>query len=289
MKTNQREHIALITGANSGIGLALTRRLLSENWQVVALNRSDFPADDSFIQDHLRNGWLRAYKVTDLTDYGSLRPSLEEIKGKEQRIDILFNNAGGGSSELSYSRQGREKHYELLTVVPYIILMELKGLLNNGRFKTVINTSSQVFRFTKEFTIDNLEHPKTFRKMFGPYATSKLALSLWTQAAAPQLAKEDIKIRSVDPGINNTLRKGKDSGLTAWFELFMKFFSSPPTHGANLLYEGAFGKHRNETGVFLLKNRIADLKFTEHAQRVLEKVSEIYSHEFIGGSVQANG
>lgn len=256
---------------------------------MVALNRSKFPADDSFIQNQLKNGWLRAYKVKDLTDYCSLRHSLEEIKGKEQRIDILFNNAGGGFSEMNYSKQGREKHYELLTVVPYIILMELKELLKNGHLKTVINTSSQVFRFTKEFTIENLEHPKTFRKMFGPYATSKLALSLWTQTVAPQVAKEDIKIRSVDPGINNTLRKGKDSGLAVWFELFMKFFSSPPTHGANLLYEGALGKHSKETGVFLFKNRIADLKFTEHAQRVLEKISDIYSHEFLGGSVEVNG
>lgn len=286
MITNQREQIALITGASSGIGLALTRKLLSENWQVVALIRSDFPADDGLLQSHLKNGWLRAYKVKDLTDYGSLRHSLEEIKGKEQRIDILFNNAGGGLSELRYSKQGREMHYELLTVVPYIILMELKELLKNGRLKTVINTSSQALRFTKEFTIETLEHPKTFRKMFGPYATSKLALSLWTQAVAPKLAEEDIKIRSVDPGINNTLKKGKDSGLTAWFELFMKFFSSPPTHGANLLYEGALGKHGNETGVFLLKNRVADLKFTEHAQRVLQKISDIYSHEFLGGSAQ---
>lgn len=151
----------------------------------------------------------------------------------------------------------------------------------------MINTSSQALRFTKEFTIENLENPKTFRKMFGPYATSKLALSLWTQAVAPQLAKEDIKIRSVDPGINNTLRKGKDSGLTAWFELFMKLFSSPPTYGANLLYEGALGKHRNETGVFLLKDRVADLKFTEHAQRVLEKISDIYSQGFLGGSMSS--
>jgi Dehydrogenases with different specificities (related to short-chain alcohol dehydrogenases) len=284
--TNPREHIALVTGASSGIGLALTRKLLSENWQVIALIRSDFPEDDRLIQDHLKEGWLRAYKVKDLTDYGSLRHSLDEIKGKEQRIDILFNNAGGGLSELRYSKQGRELHYELLTVVPYIILMELKELLRNGRLKTVINTSSQALKFTKEFTIDTLEHPKTFRKMFGPYATSKLALSLWTQAVAPQLAKEGIKIRSVDPGINNTLKKGKDSGLTLWFELFMKFFSSPPTHGANQLYEGALGKHRNETGVFLLKDRVAALKFTEHAQRVLDKVSDIYSHEFLGGSVQ---
>ncbi|GAA4829037.1 SDR family oxidoreductase [Paenibacillus vulneris] len=289
MNIKQREHIALITGASSGIGLALTRKLLSENWQVAALNRSNFPADDTFFQNHLKNGWLRAYKVKDLTDYGSLRHSLEEIKSKEQRIDILFNNAGGGLSELRYSKQGREMHYELLAVVPYIILMELKELLTNGSLKTVINTSSQALRFTKEFSIENLEHPKTFRKMFGPYATSKLALSLWTQAVAPQLAKEGIKIRSVDPGINNTLRKGKDSGLTLWFELFMKFFSSPPTHGANLLFEGALGKHCNETGVFLLKDRVADLKFIEHAQRVLDKISDIYSHEFLGGSVQVNG
>lgn len=282
MNTNQQKRIALITGASSGIGLALTRKLLSENWQVVALIRSNFPADDRFIQNHLKEGLLRAYKVKDLTDYGSLRHALDEIKSKEQRIDILFNNAGGGLSELRYSKQGRELHYELLTVVPYIILMELKEQLKNGSLKTVINTSSQALRFTKEFSIESLEHPKTFRKMFGPYATSKLALSLWTRAIAPQLAKEGIKIRSVDPGINNTLRKGKDSGLTAWFELFMKFFSSPPTHGANLLFEGALGKHNNESGVFLLKDRIADLKFTEHAQRVLEKISDIYSHEFLG-------
>ncbi|MDR6884623.1 NAD(P)-dependent dehydrogenase (short-subunit alcohol dehydrogenase family) [Bacillus sp. 3255] len=265
--------------------MALARKFLSQGWQVITLNRSDFPADDTFIRNALKNGSLRAYKVTDLADYDSLRRSLEEIKGKERQIDILFNNAGGGLSELSYSKQGREKHYELLTVVPYIILMELKELLKNGRLKTVINTSSQVLRFTKEFSIENLEHPKIFRKMVGPYAASKMALSLWTQAVAPQLAKEGIKIRSVDPGLNNTLRKGKDSGMPVWFELLFKVLSSPPTHGADQLYEGALGKHRNESGVFLLKSRIADLKFVEHAQRVLDRISDIYSHEFLDGSV----
>lgn len=50
MSTQQRENIALITGANAGIGLELTRKLLAEDWQVVALNRSGFPADDVNIQ-----------------------------------------------------------------------------------------------------------------------------------------------------------------------------------------------------------------------------------------------
>ncbi|MGO4375831.1 SDR family NAD(P)-dependent oxidoreductase, partial [Paenibacillus sp. MCAF20] len=170
MNKNPSEHIALITGASAGIGLELTRKLLSEDWQVVALNRSDFPADDMSIQHAAKSGSLRIYKTDDLADYASLRRTLEEIKSKEQRIDILFNNAGGSFSKLSYSKQGREKHYELLTIVPYIILMELKELLKIGRLKTVINTSSSALKFTKEFTIDILERPKTFRKLLGPYA-----------------------------------------------------------------------------------------------------------------------
>ncbi|ACT00304.1 SDR family NAD(P)-dependent oxidoreductase [Paenibacillus sp. JDR-2] len=281
MNTNKRENIVLVTGASAGIGLELTRKLLSEDWQVVALNRSDFPADDTGIQKAIMEGWLRVYKTADLTDYASLRRTLEEIKGKEQRIDILFNNAGGSFPELSHSKQGREKHYELLTVVPYIILMELKELIKNGSLKTVINTSSSALNYVKEFNIEILEHPKTFRKLLGPYATSKLALSLWTQAIAPQLAKEGIKIRSVDPGSNNTLRKGKKSGLPLVIKWLMKLFFSPPTHGANQLYEGALGEHRNKTGVFLLKGQTAELKFNDHSRNVLERIHEIYEHEFL--------
>ncbi|AOZ92922.1 SDR family NAD(P)-dependent oxidoreductase [Paenibacillus crassostreae] len=281
MNKNQRENIALITGASAGIGLELTRKLLSEDWQVIALNRSDFPTDDLRIQEAVKSGWLRIYKTADLTDYASLRRPLEEIKEKEQRIDILFNNAGGSFSELSYSKQGREKHYELLTVVPYIILMELKELIISGRLKTVINTSSSALKFTKEFNIEILEQPKTFRKLLGPYATSKLALSLWTQAIASQLAKDDIKIRSVDPGSNNTLRKGKKSGLPIFVKPLMKLFFSPPTHGAGKLYEGALGEYRNETGVFLLKGQVTEIKFKDQARNVLERINMIYEHEFL--------
>lgn len=288
MNTNQRENIALITGANAGIGLELTRKLLSEDWQVVALNRSKFPSDDVSIQKAVKNGRLRMYKVTDLADYASLKRALEEIKDKEQRIDVLFNNAGGSFHELSYSIQGREKHYEVMTVVPYIILMELRELLNSGRLKTVINTSSSAFKFTKEFSIEILERPKTFRKLIGPYATSKLALSLWTQAIAAELAKDGIKIRSVDPGSNNTLRKGKKSGLPLLVKPLMKLFFSPPTQGANRLYEGAFGEHRHESGVFLLKGQVADLHFKDQAQNVLGRITAIYRHEFLGERASLN-
>lgn len=280
MTKGHGERIAFITGANAGIGLALTQKLLAEGWQVVALNRSDYPSEDQMIRQAIQTGRLRIYKTQDLADYANLRRDMAEIKSKEQRIDVLFNNAGGSFPELSYSPQGREKHYELMAVVPYIILMELKDLLHKGSLKTVINTSSSALQFTKKFTIETLERPQTFRKLIGPYATSKLALSLWTQAIAPQLAREGIQIRSVDPGGNNTLRKGRNSGLPLVVVPLMKLFFSPPTHGAAKLYEAAFGEFRQKTGVFLLKGQVKELHFQDQAQSVLERVQAIYEQEF---------
>ncbi|CAI6085828.1 SDR family NAD(P)-dependent oxidoreductase [Cohnella sp. JJ-181] len=282
MDMRDRENIALITGASAGIGLELTRKLLAAQWQVAAVIRSDFPAEDPDIRQAVQSGRLRIYKTANLADFTGLRRTLDDVKAKEPRIDILFNNAGGSFPELSYSAQGREQHYELMTVVPYIIVRELTESLKNGRFKTVINTSSSALKFTKALSIDILERPKTFRKLLGPYAASKLALSLWTQEIAPRLLEEGIRIRSVDPGGNNTLRKGKTSGLPLVVGMLMKLFFSPPTHGAGQLYEGALGEHRQATGVFLVKGRVTELKFKDQARSVLERVHAIYEQEYLG-------
>ncbi|WP_437684224.1 SDR family NAD(P)-dependent oxidoreductase [Sorangium sp. So ce131] len=279
MNTKEHDKIALVTGASHGIGLELTRRLLSEGFQVVALNRSGFPEDDPLIRESLERRRLRVHKA-DLSDFEGLRRALGAIKASESKIDVLFNNAGGSAPELTFSRQGRELHFELQTVVPYVIAMELRELLRRGTLKTIVNTSSNAFMMTKRFDPDALERPASFKQLFGPYATSKLALSLWTREVAPLLEGDGIKIRSVDPGANNTLRKGKRSGLPFYVEPLMRFFFPPPSQGASRLYEAAFGGSRELSGVYLTKDRATDLPFREHGPRVLEKVRSIYEREF---------
>ncbi|MEK8212978.1 MULTISPECIES: SDR family NAD(P)-dependent oxidoreductase [unclassified Paenibacillus] len=280
MTTQTQRGIALITGANNGIGLELTRKLLGEGWEVIALIRSGFPEEDAPILEALSSKRVRIYKA-DLADFHSLGKALGEVVAAEPRIDLLFNNAGGSFAELSYSKQGRELHFELQTVVPYIIMMELKVLLLKGTHKTVINTASNAVLTLKEFNPDTLERPASFKKLFGPYATSKMALSLWTKEISTQLAAEGIMIRSADPGGNNTIRSGKKSGLPFYLKPIIKLFFPHPSYGAGLLYKAAFGRHSHVPGVFLVKDEVSNLKFASESRKVLEKVQAIYEHEYV--------
>lgn len=276
------QSVALVSGASSGIGLELTRLLLSKDYDVIALNRSEFEAseDDQSIHNALQEGRLRVYRA-DLTDFRQLHTALEQIKVQEKRIDILFNNAGNSLDQLKLSSQGRELHFELMTVVPYIITMELLPLLTAGEGGTVIHTSSAAFDYLKAFHVDELDHPSTFRKLIGPYASSKLALTLWAQAAAPSLLQQHVRIRSVDPGGNNTLRKNKPSGLPLPVRILMKWFMAHPSTGAGRLYNGAVGDYREQTGILLKKDKPAAPRFTEQAEAVWKKVDHIYRQEYL--------
>ncbi|WP_427052489.1 SDR family NAD(P)-dependent oxidoreductase [Paenibacillus sp. TC-CSREp1] len=269
---------ALVTGSTSGIGLELTRKLLTDQWQVIGLNRSAFPEHPD-IQAALASGQLYAVQA-DLTNYSSLHAALEHIRFKTKAIDVLFNNAGGSTPRLLYSAQGHELHFELQTVVPYIIYRELYPLLREGRMKTVVNTSTTAFRMLKSFNLQTLEQPASFKKLFGPYAASKLALSLWTQEAAAAAKADGIHLLSVDPGGNNTLRANKLSGIPFYIKPVMKLFFPPPTRGASLLYAAGLGNTTHDSGSYLVNNKPARLRFTEQSAAVLHRVEHIYKHKF---------
>ncbi|MRN55121.1 SDR family NAD(P)-dependent oxidoreductase [Paenibacillus monticola] len=279
MVTHKKHKMALITGANSGVGLELTKKLLSENWQVIALIRSDLPQSESQIMESQRAGQLRVYKA-DLSDFHSLNKALMTIKAQEPHLDVLFNNAGVSTGELRYSPQGRELDFEMNAVVPYIIYMELKDLLTKGELKTVINTSSNSLLTLKQFEPDLLGKAAKFKKLFGSYATSKMALSMWTQEVSAAAVKEGIEIRSVCPGPNKTTITA-GSGMPKWLIPVRHLLFKHPSAGAARLYEAAFGEYKGTGGIFIHKGKAAPLKFSQHTSNVFAKIDTIYKQEFL--------
>lgn len=273
----QNRKTAMITGANSGVGFELTKKLLLENWDIIALIRSDFPENEMAIHQAIISKKLRVYKA-DISDFRSLKSALSQIKNTEYSIDVLFNNAGVGIGELKYSLQGRELHYEVNTVAPYIIAMEMKALLRKGNEKTIINTSSNILLTVKGFNPQTLEKPVNFKKLFGSYAYSKLALTLWTKEVSKTLITEGIEIRSVCPGGNKTQMTGSD-GMPFLLKWVAKFAFPHPRIGAKKVYD-AFANFKWLAGDFIENGKIRPTKFSEMSSTILDKVDEIYNQEY---------
>lgn len=269
----------LVTGANSGIGWELTLRLLGEGWDVIALVRSAM-GRHPIVDEALKEGRLRIYRG-DLGKPESLDEVLGQILESERSIEVLFNNAGVAPENLAIGYRGYDQPFEVNTLAPYVVTKALLPLLRAGKRKTVVHTSSAAADTVKRFSTDLLLHPTQFSPFSGPYGRSKLALSLWTQAWAPALAAEGIRMLSADPGPNNTVMNNpwRKSAIPFWIRWIQRFINKPPYVGADLLYRAAFGDA--EPGAFLSANKPKNLAFADQAEVVLSLVEDIAAEQFV--------
>lgn len=109
----------LITGSNRGIGLALTRKFAAEGWRVLACCRDPQGADDLQALSREQVG-IRIFQL-DVTDREKIRDLAAELK--DEKIDILYNNAGiTGPKPQEFGpidREGWEEAFRINVVAPY--------------------------------------------------------------------------------------------------------------------------------------------------------------------------
>ena len=280
MEQDLRDRTALVTGGNSGVGLELTKTLLARGAEVAALVRSDFPADEVETTRARSEGRLRVYRA-DFADFASLKKGLAAVKEGEQKLDLLFNNAGAALPDLRHSVRGHEAHFELNTLIPFIVLEELGPLLATGKLKTVVQTSSITLRFLREFSLELLENPVKFVRYFGPYGASKLALTLWTREAAPAWAARGIVLLSACPGATRT--KMTSSPKRGLAKFLFPLMSHTAAEGARRILEAALSAEKHPAGSFLsgAKGKVVQPGFLVEAPRVLARVRELYEEEYL--------
>ncbi|KAI0427936.1 short-chain dehydrogenase [Xylaria sp. FL1042] len=94
---SQEGKVFIVTGANTGLGKELTKILYSKHAKVYVAARSETKAKEAIEQIRqlypTSNGHL-AYLYLDLSDLTTIKKSADDFLVKEQRLDVLFNNAG---------------------------------------------------------------------------------------------------------------------------------------------------------------------------------------------------
>ncbi len=193
---DRNSEVAVITGANRGLGLETCRQLAERGYRVILTSRD---ADKGRAAvEHLRQQGLQVdFHVLDVTDLASIAQLARDIDQDYGRLDVLVNNAGVfldsiGSDD---STQDSVFHAELSTVRdsmetnvygPLRLCQALIPLMNGqGR---IVNLSSGMGQLAD------------MNGCCPGYRLSKTALNALTRIFADELKGTQVKVNSVCPG-----------------------------------------------------------------------------------------
>lgn len=196
-------NIALITGANKGIGFEIARQLGALQTVVLIGARDEARGDQA--ADALRAQGLQAAALRlDVTDGAAIARVAIQIEEQYGRLDILVNNAGISSrfrvapSEVTVD-QMREV-YDTNVFGVMAVTNEMLPLLRRSAAGRIVNMSSGLGSLT--LNSDPRSEFGTYNII--AYQSSKTALNAITIAYAKELRDSGIKVNAADPGFTAT-------------------------------------------------------------------------------------
>jgi NAD(P)-dependent dehydrogenase (short-subunit alcohol dehydrogenase family) len=205
--------IALITGANKGIGLETARQLSKQGITVLAGARDEAKANQA--ADELRKEGLDAHGIViDVNDEESLQKAAERIERDYGRLDILVNNAGVflDDREKKPSEQPLDlwrKTFETNLFGLVATTQALLPLLRKSTAGRIVNLSSILGSITFHATPGS----PVYDSKTPAYDVSKSAVNAYTVHLAWELKDTPIKVNAAHPGWVKTEMGGEGATM----------------------------------------------------------------------------
>lgn len=241
---DQTGRIAVITGANSGLGYATTLALAGKGAHVVMACRNLEKGQAALDEIVARIGDARLELMElDLASVASIRSFAESYRSRHETLDMLINNAG----VMAVPRSETEDGFEIQLGVNHLGHFALTGLLLPVLLSTpdsrVVTVTSMMHRISS-IDFDDLMSEESYSR-YGAYAQSKLANLLFACELQHRLSTAGADTISVvvHPGYVDTAAQsnsGESVGLRIemmMYGVINKLFAQSPTEGAkSLLY-----------------------------------------------------
>jgi len=207
---DQTGRVALVTGANSGLGFETARALAQHGAHVVlACRNADRAADAEARINTLEPSGSVEVLLTDMADLDSIAGAAAQFRAAHDRLDLLINNAGVMATPQGTTAQG----FELQLGVNHLGHFALTALLLPALAAAgsrVVNVSSNAHKFGK-MNFDDLMGERKYSP-WGAYGQSKLANILFTRELQRRFvaAGAETIATVAHPGASTT-ELGKDS------------------------------------------------------------------------------
>lgn len=259
----------VLTGGASGIGFELLKRLLSERHQVAVITRTESQLDE--LKNNFPSNNLKVF-IANLSSQSDILKIVKKIMEEFPKVDILFNNAGVMLGKTIKSNQGNEMHYEVNTLAPYLLTLQLKSALAQSSDPLVLNTSTDGLQYASNINVRDVVTPREKQGTLTLYLNSKLASMLLLNHLSEQLK---VRVINASPGGNKT-KLSKGDGMAIWMKPLVMLLYKNPDHGAKLLYQAAFDQQNlSKTQIYLQNNLEQKLRCSITEEQIQELLSGI--------------
>lgn len=191
LRMSETSRVAVVTGANSGIGRATALHLASHGYHVIGTTRNHdraAKAKSMAAEAGVAIQWIEM----DIADDDSVRAGFAAISAEVDQVDVLVNNAGVGGNAV-VEECPPEMFLEVMNINlcgAVRCIREVAPQMRERRSGCIVNVSSVVGQFAALAQ--------------APYVASKWALEAMSEELAQELAPFAIRVAIIEPGITKS-------------------------------------------------------------------------------------
>jgi NAD(P)-dependent dehydrogenase (short-subunit alcohol dehydrogenase family) len=248
----------LVTGANSGIGLEISRGLAQQGAKVVMVARS--PVRGQMARDDVAESTGNEAVEVLFYDLGSqrhVRRLAAEVLDRFDELHVLVNNAGLTLSERILTEDGIETTFAVNHLAPFLLTELLRERLAASAPARVVTVASDAHSgLTIDF--DDLSGEKGFSG-WQAYGRSKLANILFTDELSRRLEGTGVTATCLHPGVVRTGFGRRGPGFIRAFQKVGGFLLLSPEKGADTaVFLAASPEVEGESGGYYVKRKLKE-------------------------------
>ncbi len=233
----------LITGANTGLGLAVSKKFASMGANAILLCRNKEKGENAVheIKEETPNASVELM-ICDLSSMTSIQSFIEEFKGTYSKLDILYNNAAVMKKKRTVTEDGFEMMFQVNYLASFILMNSFLELLKNSSSPFIINNARPSNKLRLD--MDDLQFLNNYQ-MYNSFFKTKLCLLFASLEHSRRPESDDIPATMIDPGpFKSDLVR--DVPLMGWFKNL--FSHSVDKAAENILYHITSDELENKNG-----------------------------------------
>lgn len=206
--------VALVTGANSGLGRALTAAFAKQGATVLMVCRNQDRGESArrAIGAATDNPNLHLL-IADLASQTDIRRLAADVTDRWEHLNLLINNAGTAFASRRLSPDGIEMTLAVDHLAPFLLTNLLLDTLRAGAPARIINVGT---RMDTAMDLDDLNWERRRYQMMQAYGQAKLGNLHFTFELARRLAGTGVTVNASFPGVFHSNLGGTD-GAQGWF------------------------------------------------------------------------